>query len=174
MGADMKKCVWLAMSLAVLLAGCDAARQVLAGMQKPSASLNGLSFGDITLDSATLLFDVEITNPYSVDLPLLNMDYAVASGQNKLFSGKADVASTIPANGSKVVALPATITYADLLKAFKGIRPGTSIPYSADLGLSFKAPAVGNVRVPLNRTGELTVPSMPGIDSIDWREMLLK
>ena len=169
----MKKCVWMAMSL-VLLAGCDAARQALMQVEKPSASLKGLSFGDITLDSATLLFDVEITNPYSVDLPLLKMDYSVASGQNKLFSGRNDVASTIPANASKVVALPAMISYADLLKAFKGIAPGTAIPYSADLGLSLKAPAVGNVRVPLNRTGELTVPSMPGIDSIDWREILLK
>jgi hypothetical protein len=32
------------------------------------------------LPAFTLLFDVEVDNPYSVALPLLNMDYNVASG----------------------------------------------------------------------------------------------
>lgn len=143
-------------------------------MKKPSASLKGVSFGNISLEAATLLFDVEIENPYSVDLPLLKMDYSLASGTSKLFSGKTDVASTIPANGSRVVSLPASIAYSDLIKAFKGFKPGSPIPYSAELGLSVKAPAVGNIRLPLSKSGELAVPSMPGIDSVNWRDILLK
>ncbi len=170
----MKKCVLVIVSLVVLLAGCDMAQQALMGMKKPTASLKGIGFGDISLEAATLLFDVEIENPYSVDLPLLKMDYAVASGTSKLFSGKTDVATTIPAGGKQVVSLPAAISYTDLVKAFKGFKPGSPIPYNADLGLSVKAPAVGDIRLPLNKTGELAVPSMPGIDSVNWRELLLK
>ena len=163
------------MSLTILLSGCDAAQQALLGMKKPSASLKGVKFGDISLEAATLLFDVEIENPYDVDLPLLKMDYSLASGSSRLFAGKTDVASTIPANASRVVSLPASIAYSDLVKAFKGFKPGQPIPYSAEMGLSVKAPAVGNIRLPLNKTGELNVPQMPDIiDSVNWRDILLK
>jgi LEA14-like dessication related protein len=173
----MKRYTWtiaIAMPLVILLSGCDVAQQLLAGAKKPTASLKGLSFGNISLDSATLLFDVEVTNPYAVELPLLNMDYAVATGSNKLFSGKANIASTIPANGSKVVSLPAKIGYVDVAKAFMGMKTGSSIPYNADLGLSFNAPVIGEMRLPLNKSGELKVPSLPDVSQTDWQKLLLE
>ena len=42
----------------------------------------GLKFQDVKPDSATLLFDVEVNNPYAVDLPLTNISYALTSGTN--------------------------------------------------------------------------------------------
>ena len=57
----------------VVISGCDTAQQLLHVIPKPTARLSGVQFGNIDLKSATLLFDVEVSNPYSVALPLLNI-----------------------------------------------------------------------------------------------------
>lgn len=165
------RCIILAaLSALVLSAGCDTLQNALA-LQKPKASLKGLKLENISLDSASLLFDVEIENPYPVDLPMVNVDYSVASNANKLFSGKAELEGTVPAKSTKMVSLPAKISYLDVVNAFKGIRPGSKIPYQADVGLSVDAPALGVIRLPLNKTGELDVPAIPKAGDI--KKMIL-
>jgi LEA14-like dessication related protein len=151
----------------VVSAGCD----VLQNMQKPKASLKGLKVADISLESASLLFDVEIANPYAVELPMVNVDYGVVSNASKLFAGKADIAGAVPANSTKVISLPVKLSYMDVFNAFKGVRPGSKIPYQADVGLSVNAPVLGLIRLPLNKTGELDVPAVP--KATDIEKMLL-
>ncbi len=151
----------------VLSAGCDA----LQNLQKPKASLKGVKLADISLESASLLFDVEIANPYSVDLPMVNVDYGVVSNAGKLFAGKADIAGTVPANSTKMISLPVKIDYFDVVNAFKGVSPGSKIPYQADVGLSVNTPVLGVIRLPLNKTGELDVPAIPKANDIE--QMLL-
>jgi hypothetical protein len=41
------------------------------------------------------------------------------------------------------------------------------------VGLSVDTPALGLVRLPLGKTGELSVPHIPKIDEIDWKKMIL-
>ncbi len=159
--------IWAAAALLVLFAGCD----TLQNLQKPKASLNGVKLGNISLDSANLLFDVEIENPYAVDLPMLNVDYGVTSNASKLFSGKADIAGVVPARSTKMISLPAKVSYIDVFNAFKGVRPGSKIPYQADVGLSVNAPVLGVIRLPLSKTGELDVPAVPKVNDIE--QMLL-
>ena len=158
--------IMLLLSASVFFAGCETVQQALE-ISKPSASLKGLKFQDITLQSATLLFDIEVENPYPVGLPLLNMDYTVASGSNTLFSGKTHLQTTIPAKDKKTVSLPAKVNYLDLVRAFKGIRPGSKIPYKADAGLSVDTQALGQIRLPLSKTGEFSVPAMEGFKLIN-------
>ena len=163
----------LIVPLTFLAVGCEPVQQLLAGMPKPSAHLTGMQFGPVDLQSATLLFDVEIENPYTVPLPLVNLDYAVASGQIRLFEGKVDMQTTIPAKGRQSVRLPVKIGYMDFLNAFaqlKDIRPGASIPYTADVGLSLHTEALGPMRLPLKKTGSATVPQWPSAD--DWKSIL--
>ena len=165
--------IFVCFILAFISQGCQNIQDALS-VQKPKASLKGLKFDDISLQSATVLFDVELENPYQVPLPLLNMDYNVASDESELFSGQADLQTTIPAKESKTVSLPAKISYLDLVRAFKGIRPGSKVPYNADLGLSVEAPILGSIRLPIKKTGELSVPSIPKIDEIDWKQLIDK
>jgi len=155
------------------LASCETARQALQ-LQKPSVALKGLSFGEINLESATLLFDVEVGNPYSVPLPLTNMDYALTSSQRALFAGKVDSAQTIPARQKTVLTVPAKVGYLDLVMAFKDIRPGIDIPYKADTKFLMDAPVLGPIAIPALQEGHLTVSAIPNIDSIDWKSKALE
>lgn len=153
------------------LAGCDALQAL--NLQKPTASLKGVKFDKVTLEAATLVFDVEVDNPYPAALPLTNLDYGLTTGSKSLLSGKAEVAGSIPAKSSKTISLPAKVTYLDLVNAFKGIKPGTSIPYKAQLGLLMDTPATSNLRLPITKEGELAVPSIPDLESVDWKKKIL-
>ena len=69
----------------------------------------------------------------------------------------------MPAGGTKAIELPITLSYLELVNAVKSARPGSVIPYKADLGLSVNAPIWGKLRLPSSREGELTIPSSPAI-----------
>ena len=152
---------WIVVLISASFAGCETMQHALS-LTKPTARMTGLKFQDIKLDSATLLFDVEVDNPYSAALPLLNLDYDLSSGGEPFLRGGADLQTTVPAKSKKTVSLPATINYLDMLKALKGIRPGSKIPYKADLGLSVDVPALGPMRLPLRKQGEVDLPTVSG------------
>ena len=155
-----------------LLSGCATIQDAL-NIRRPTATLNGLTFQDISLDSAQLLFDLEIENPYPVALPLLNLDYNLATQAKSFLTGKADLQTTIAPNSKASVSLPAKVTYLDLLQAFKNLRPGSVIPYTADLGLSVDTPALGTLRLPINKQGNLSVPTIPDIADVNWKQIIL-
>jgi len=157
--------VWTAALVSVFFAGCEAMDTF--GLSKPTARMTGLKFEDVKLDSATLLFDVEVDNPYPVALPLMNLDYGLSSGAEPFLNGNAKLQTTVPAKSKKTVSLPANINYLDMLKALKGIRPGSKIPYKADLGLSVDAPALGLMRLPLKKEGEIMLPTVSDVEVKD-------
>lgn len=144
-------------------AGCEAVQQTLK-LRRPSARLMGLKFEDVKLDSASLLFDVEVDNHYPTALPLTNFDYNISSGADRFLSGSAASQTAVPAKSKKVVTLPATINYVQMLRALRGVRPGSKIPYNAELGLSVDAPGLGTIRLPLKKEGELVLPTISGTD----------
>ena len=162
-------------ALCLSLLACDTLQDVLTAMDKPSARVQAVRFGDLSLDAATLLFDVEISNPYSVPLPLLDADYKLASTGTAFLSGTADIGGTIPANGSRTVTLPATVAFANLLKSVQGVKLGSLVPYQADLSLAVDAPGVGRLALPISKKGELPVPNVPrvSLSSVRWDKLTL-
>ena len=172
---DKKHCAVVLLAGFVLLAGGCETLNSLMQYEKPTANLAGVSFGEVSLKEAELLFNVEIKNPYVLDLPLLNVDYDLQSGGHPLLAGKADLATTIPAKSSKVVTLPMSFNYLDLLNALTSmgdVRPGSQIPYTAQVGLSLDSPVVGTMRLPLTKEGMLNVPTVEDFAGTDWKQLL--
>jgi len=143
----------------LLAAGCSS-------MPKPTAEIVNASLVNLSLDSAELLFDVEVSNPYLIPLPLLDADYALASNGVGFLSGEAPLTGTIPSGESKVLPLPVTIDFLQLMDALDGVIPGSVVPYDADLGLSVDAPLMGRLRLPMARQGEITVPTLRKIGEL--------
>ncbi len=151
------------MLLSSLTTGCKTLDSLLAGVPKPTASLKDVRFDSLSWDKLALKFDVQVNNPYSLPLPLVNMDYGLTSGASQFLSGKASFQDmTIPANGSQMVTLPAQVNLAEVINFVKGVRPGNVMPYAANLNLSVEAPQLGPITLPMSRKGELKVPSIPG------------
>lgn len=162
--------------LALSTTGCSELNSLLKDASKPSARIVGANIENLNLEGLALVFDVEVSNPYAVPLPLVNLDYALATGGTKFLSGNADVQGSIPAKGSRTIKVPAGVTFAGLLNTIKGVKPGSVIPYTADLGLAVDAPAVGRLNLPIRKSGELPIPTVPTIElaGVDWKELSLQ
>jgi LEA14-like dessication related protein len=146
-----------------LLHGCAQVEEVLKAAPKPSARVTGAQLQNLTLEQVGLVFDVEVSNPYSVALPLLETGYAIDSGGQQIVAGRVQPGGSIPAQGVASVKVPATIRFKSLLAALKGVRPGAVVPYTARIDLAVDAPVVGRTTVPLTRSGEVPVPAAPDV-----------
>lgn len=132
---------------------------------RPSAEIVGVSIENLSLDKASLLVKVNVHNPYSVALPLANIDYALSSGGTEILSDSAQFqGKSVPAMGSEVLPVPVTVSYINLLKALAAIRPGKVIDYTTAAKLWVNAPApIGPIGIPMSRTSELPIPALPRI-----------
>jgi LEA14-like dessication related protein len=133
--------------------GCSA-----FNIQRPTASVSGMSVGQVNPEGFTLDFAVDVTNPNNVALPVTAADYTLGVGGAELIKGEANPQGSIPANGSLAVTLPVHVTFERLLAVEQAIRDsGGNVPYDLQAGLSFDtgAPLVGRVRVPLRHSGTL-------------------
>ena len=146
----MRGLVWIAMGL--LVGGCSL-------MEKPSVKVANVSMGDTSLKATTIIFDIEVTNPYGVPLPLTGADYTLSTGGQQFLNGKSDIQGTIPAGESKVLPFPVEVQYADVFSAVKSVRGLREIPYTADLGLMVDTPLTGTLRVPVQKEGTLALPT---------------
>ena len=146
---------------AAFFAGCETMREVQYAA-KPTARMVGLRFEDVKLDYATLLFDVEVDNPYRVNLPLVSLHYSLTRDGYTFLTAAALGETTVPPNTKTVLSLADEVIYARLLRALNG-KPGSKIPYKAELRLSVKTPKLGLITLPAKNEGYLALPKAPEI-----------
>ena len=159
--------------LLISLGGCKAAGDLFASLDKPAARVTDARLTGLNLESAALTFDVKISNPYAVAIPLANLDYALASGDKPMLAGKAALSGSVPAKGSTSVAIPVSVRFSDVLSALSGVRPGAIVPYKADLTLSSDVPGIGPISLPMNHAGELPIPAVPDVEvaEVTWDKL---
>jgi LEA14-like dessication related protein len=161
--------------LLALAPGCGLIQAALDQESRPTARVQGVHIQDLSLSGLTLLFDVEIENHATGDLPLLDVDYQLESRGRTFVEGRADLQGTVPGNGSKTVSLPVGVKFADLLSILEGVRPGAVVPYQARLSLGADVPVLGKISLPLSREGEVPVPTVPDIEvaQLHWEKLSL-
>lgn len=159
--------------LPLLLFACDALN-LLSSTARPSAKVVSTSIDGLDLNGLNLNFGVEIQNPYSTNIPLTQLSYALATEGTPFLSGQlADKPGSIPALGSTVVQVPVRINFQKAMQMVSSIQPGKSVPYQADLTISVDALGLGNVDIPLRQSGQIPVPDLPKIEVSDvaWQEI---
>jgi LEA14-like dessication related protein len=161
--------------LAALAPACQQVQDVITALDRPSVSIRDVRLQDLSLSDVTLAIELAIENPYSVDLPLLGVDYDLTSRGTRFLAGRSEGGVTVPAEGTGRYPFTAKIPFEGLLRVLTGIRPGTSFPYEAELGLFVDAPVVGELRLPISHSGEMPVPDVPDVSlaEIRWGEVSL-
>jgi hypothetical protein len=127
-------------------------------LQRPTATVNGMTVNGITGDGFTMNFDVQVANPNKISLPLTTADYKLSVSGTELLNGKADPAGSLPAEGSLAVPVSVTVTFENLLLVASAIESGRGdIPFDLAGGLTFDSgtPVLGKLRVPLSYSGTL-------------------
>jgi LEA14-like dessication related protein len=154
--------------LAAFVGGCETLGGALALAPKPDARIIGAEVRNLSLKSLDLVFDIEITNPYGVNLPLLDLNYAVGSGTQQLLQGGIKVSATVPANGSSVIQVPARLDFAAVIQTLTNVKPGSVLPYHAEINVSVDAPLIGAINLPLKHEGEIPIPTIPEISIVSF------
>jgi LEA14-like dessication related protein len=164
--------------LSALLLGCQQAQELLRGLNKPSVRVADLRLSDISLEAATLAVDLEITNPYSVALPVAALDYDLKSSGTSFLSGRAEEQGSIPAKGRGTYPVTVNLPYSGIFEVLSQVKPGGTIPYEAELGVFVDAPAAGLLRLPVRHASELPIPNVPDVslsnvlwDKVSWERV---
>lgn len=126
----------------------------------PRASVAGVEVEDIGLTALTLAFDVSVTNPYTVMLPVLGVDFALQSSGTEFLAGAVDVTESIPAGATRSLAVPVRVPYREIFTVLSGVQAGSRLPYQADLELHVDAPILGRIGLPLDASGEINIPRL--------------
>jgi precorrin-6B methylase 2/LEA14-like dessication related protein len=157
----VQRLIFCSISAAAFFAGCETTRDIQYD-REPVARLEAMRFGGAELDFATLLFDVEIDNPYPVSLSLQRLRYALISGGRTFLTATVFDNITVPPNTKKVLTLDDEVTYARLLRALRS-KPGSTIPFKAELTLSLDAPRLGWINLHAENEGNIVLPERPEI-----------
>ncbi len=129
-----------------------------SSLQKPTAALRSASIGDVTAEGVRLNFDVDVTNPNAVAIPLSGARYDLSLGRSKVLSGHVDAGLSIPADGTEALTIPVNVTFEQLLAAEEAIRAsGGDVPYRLGGSLGFKTGSAIPIpiNVPFEYEGEL-------------------
>ena len=153
--------------------------EALAKADKPGVSLTSARISDLRADGVSLEFDVDVSNPYTVALPLSNIRYGLNVGDTAgepLFKGNLASQGAIPAGGKKSFKVPVDVGFAQLLTAVSSIKPGQVVPYKTDLGFSVKIPNTEeSLELPVKHEGLFPVPAPPDVSlgDVQWKQLSL-
>lgn len=152
----LSKSWWVALACVASL-GCSS-----LNLQKPTADFRSANIRNVSAQGFTVDFDVNLTNPNAVTIPLAAADYKLAFGGVQVVDNSVKPGESLPANGSTHVTLPVSVSFDSLLKAEEAIRRGSGdVPFQfsgdLDFGSSSKLPLNLPLKVPFDYRGTLPV-----------------
>jgi LEA14-like dessication related protein len=159
----VKKILSLLIVASFTLTSCDVLTQAMGSglVPTPELKFKSAEVTGLSLSGLDLVFDMEVENPYSAGLPISDLSYSVASNGNTFLKGETQqLQQTIPANSSKVLELPLSIGFQEVIQLVGGIQSQKSLPYEAEMTLNVNAPGVGLLALPLTHSDTLTVPGL--------------
>jgi LEA14-like dessication related protein len=142
--------------LLVVLAACQT--MLAGGIAGPKAELKRFEVSALSLRDITFLFEVAVTNPYPVSLPLDGMTLGFSVEGTKVFTASSVGGFAVPAGGSKSNSFTVTLEYADIIKA---VRDYASKDY---------------VRTVIDGTLSIPLPKLTGLPksfTFDWSRQKL-
>lgn len=134
------------------------------GFGRPTADVSAIRISSIDLKKAHLLVEILVSNPNPIPIPLVDINYLIESDGRNLVSGLIPDAGTIHAHESETIKIPLTVIYDDIKSTYNDINPGSVIPYKVRVEFIVDIPVIGNITLPMEKTGEIPVPYTPDVD----------
>ncbi|MET0069309.1 MAG: LEA type 2 family protein [Candidatus Thiodiazotropha sp.] len=160
----LKQALLLMVSLPLwLLQGCSSLDQVNRVMEgrKPTAQVAGVSLDGLDFKGVDLVFDLQVDNPNPYSIDLTGFDYDLQLFDQSFIKGRQTKGVSLAANSDSRVALPLRLDFKQLLDSYRQLRSADEASYRLDLGLGFKMPVIGAMRLPVDIEGSFPVPRLP-------------
>lgn len=174
MRVDGSLASWAA-ACSLMVCGCATLQELLESAPKPSLQLRDVRFQGFDLDRVDLVFDVELENPYSVVLPLMGIDAALAGSGDPFVRASIQEQTHIPAQGARIVSVPVQVAFREALSVLTSVRPGQEFDYTADLVFRVDSPT-GPLELPVQHQGAIWVPMPPklGMPRVEVRSLSMQ
>lgn len=134
------------------------------GFGKPTAEVSAIHIASMDLKHADIVVDILFSNPNPIPIPLVDINYLVESDNRKLVSGLIPDAGTVHPHDSETLKVPLSLIYEDIKSTYREIEPGSIISYRVRVEFIVDIPVIGRITVPVERTGEISVPYKPQVD----------
>ena len=132
-------------------------------IKEPDVKISNIKMTGLSFDNVDLLFNIDIDNPNNVGINLAGFDYDLQIEQNSFMSGKQNNGLAIKANGTETIQLPLTLKFKDIYDTFTKSKDLDSVQYSLITGLSFNLPVLGDIRIPVSKSGNIPALKLPSI-----------
>ena len=110
----MKKALIVIASITLMLwTGCSSLQK---NIKKPEAKIVKMDIGSLSLRDITLVFDIEIKNPYPIELKLDGIGFDVKIENKQLFKTETNKGLKIKKNGTEITKLDINLVYVDIIK----------------------------------------------------------
>jgi LEA14-like dessication related protein len=161
----VKRLNWLLVLSVLLFIRCESLKKLqnMADVKTPEASFEKVKVSGLSFEKADLLFDIKIVNPNDFNITLNGFDYDLLINKNSFLSGKQNEAVAVNAGDSSVVQIPLSINYKELYRTYKSLRDRDTLEYTLKTGLLFAVPVLGNVRIPVSKSGRVPSLKIPSI-----------
>ncbi|KAJ8529235.1 hypothetical protein K7X08_036070 [Anisodus acutangulus] len=132
----------------------------IANMEKPEATITDVDLKKLGFDGVTFHAKVAVKNPYSVPIPIMEIDYVLKSASRVIASGRIPDPGNIKANDSTMLDVPVKVPHSILLSLVEDIGGDWDVDYTLELGLIIDLPVIGNFTIPLSYCGEYKLPTL--------------
>ncbi|MCL7046968.1 hypothetical protein MKW94_007055 [Papaver nudicaule] len=141
----------------------DFVAEKIAHVKKPEADLKDVDLKNVSRDSANFVSKLSIHNPYDRSLPICEVSYTLKSANRVIASGTMPDPGSINAKQETMLELPMKVPYDVLVSLARDIGTDWDIDYDLHVGLTIDLPIVGNFTLPLNKKGELRLPTLSSL-----------
>jgi len=144
----------LALVLCLSLSSCAGFGRAV---EKPRVRVLGVEVTHVSLESADLVFDLEVENHNRFSFVLETVEYRVRINDEPLLDGRQDLRAEIAAHGASAVELPVTLRFTDIVRVLRTLKGERQAGYDLDAVLGFSIPIVGRLSIPVRQKGDVSL-----------------
>lgn len=111
---------------------CSCASLVGKVLQEPKVELSGVSVKNADMNGATLVFNIAVENPNSVEIKVDQVSYKVFLNNQEITQAKTDKSIAIPGKSTGNVELPLPIEYRKVFSNIKELLFAESAAYKIE------------------------------------------
>jgi LEA14-like dessication related protein len=158
----MKKLLLLFI-LPLLFGGCQTVQKLAKNIRKPTLSVTNVQVTDFSFKEIELSYSVKVNNPNPVALHMLSYDYNFKINGNSFVRGNHKKRLEIASSGSSTFQIPMAINFQDLYNLFNSLSSKGQAGYQLLADLHFNLPVLGDVKIPLKKSGMLPMIKLPKV-----------
>nr|XP_043621158.1 desiccation protectant protein Lea14 homolog [Erigeron canadensis] len=132
----------------------------VASMEKPEATVKDVDLKSVCLSNVTYNAKVNVTNPYSVSIPICEIRYVLKSFGSVIATGTVPDPGSLKGDGDTLLDVEIKVPHSVLVSLVKDIARDWDIDYDLQVNLVVDLPLLGEFTIPVNNKGEVKLPSL--------------